>query len=637
MSFDKIRALNDREQSREKLPIFYGSRSNYYHGFRELLNNAVDEISNNFSIGNVDIILHDDCETITIRDTGRGMPIQNESNGVANWELFFCILFASGKYDSQEENAGTNGVGSTVLNYSSKLYEVNSHHNGEYWSIEFENGGVIKTPLTYKGTTDKHGTEITFKLDNECYTDTKYSYKEIDSIVNKIAAVSNSIKFTLTHKDTIKEYAYANIEEYYKSNFEYVEYFKCNEKTYDDDSEKTRISLIFSATNEDVKQESFLNRNYLPEGGSINDGVINALKLECHKYAKDNAMYNKNEKSISNSDIENSINFIVNVLSSKVEFQSQTKFSTKKELYKTVVQKYTRECVEVLQIENKDQFKNLVNSILITKRANEKAENTRKSVKKELEEKVTNSSNRPPKFVPCRSKNPKEIELILIEGDSAMNNIKLSRNPNTMCIYPLKGKPMNVLKHKIDNILKNQEIKDIFKILGCGVSYNGKQVKGLPKFDIDNLQVDKIQITTDFDVDGSHIQSLLIGLFYTLAPELIKQGKVYILYTPLYVIYSKGKEYLAYSEIERNNIVKDLTSFKETRFKGIGGLSVKILSETAMHPEKRIMKQLTIDDAEECLKSIELFLSEDDENSKNRKLYIEEHSEEYFDYSLLED
>lgn len=639
MSFDKIRALDDREKSREKLPIFYGSRSNKNHGFREVaINNTIDEISNNYDNGIIDIILHDDCKTITVRDTGRGMPIAGVSNGVSNWELFFTILFASGKYDITEgENSGTNGVGGTILNYSSVIYNVRSFHNGEEYIIEFENGGYIKTPLTYIGETKEHGTEITFKLDKECYTNVVYTDEELIDIVNKVSSVSPKTTINFTHKGITKSYHYNTIEDYYKQNIPSDYYFVCGSKSYDDNNEVTKIECVLSPSNEPI-QQSFLNRNHLLEGGSINEGFIDGVKTFINKYAKEMGLYGKNEKTISNNDVESSISFVISVLSSNVEFQSQTKFATQKKLYKQLAKRYIQEYLEIFKIERQAEFKLLVNTILITKRANEKADTIRKDVRKKLEEKVTNSSNRPEKFVPCRSKDPREVELILIEGESAKNSVVTSRDRNTMCVYPLKGKPMNVMKKDIDTIMKNVEIQDIYKILGCGISYNGKNVKGLPHFNIDNLNVDKVVILTDRDDDGRHIESLLIGIFYTLSKELIEQGKIYVVHAPLYIIKTKKEDIFAYSESEKNEIVKELNlknvKFTETRYKGLGGLAVQAMNKTAMSKENRKITQLTWEDAEKCKDMLELCLT--NEKATERKEFIEKEGSKYFDFSILE-
>lgn len=581
MSFDKLRILDERQKARDKLPTFYGSRSNYYHAFREVgLNNTIDEIENNFDSGTVDILLHDDLQTLTIKDSGRGMPIHKETNGVPNWQIFFTILFASGKYDSKQKNSGVNGVGGTVANYTSEFYNIRVWHDGEEYVLSFKDGGYIDTPVTHIGKTDKHGTEVTFKLDKECYENTIYDSSKIEEMIKIISSVANKTTINYSHKDKVKTIHYDTMQDYFKEKYFYLssEIISFEEKTFYDENEETDIKIVFASSREPLN-DALLNRNHLIKKGSINDGVLKGFRVFIHKYIQEKGLYEKKEKNISVSDIENAISFLVSMNSNNVEYEGQTKFATEKELYGVVAQKYIQEKLEVFKLENQKELNKIVDQILITKRANEKAENSRKNIKKALEEKITNVNNRPDKFVPCRSRNPKEVELILIEGDSAMNSVKLARDSKTMCIYPLKGKPINAIKNKLDDVLNNQEIKDIFKILGCGMSYKGKNIKGLPHFNMDNLQVDKILITVDADVDGGHILALLIGNFYSLAPELLKQGKVYILYTPLYIITCDKKEYFAYTDEERNSIIKTFkTPFTERRFKGLGGLSVKDMS-----------------------------------------------------------
>jgi DNA gyrase subunit B len=641
MHNDKIRALDDREKAREKLPIFYGSRDNYLHGFKEVLNNAVDEVLNNFDSGIVDVILHKDLETITIKDSGRGMPIADKNeNGIPYYELIFTTLFAGGKYEeTNANNTGTNGVGTCILNFTSEVFNIEVCNNGKKYIIEYENGGYIKTPLTYMEDTDEHGTQITFKLDKSIYTKTKYSYQEIRDIIDKTAKVSNEITLTLTY-ETKEIFHYDSLEEYFNmhTSNNLIESLIGQNKLYKEaDDEKTQVELVLSCSNEEnLLQECMLNGNNLIEKSSIFDGVLDGLRTFINKYLKENGLYIKKEKPISKDDIENSVNFCCNVLSNRVEFQSQTKFSTAKKLYKTIIQQYVQELLEIYSIEKRDDFIKLANQILICKRAYEKAEIGRKEAKKKLAQEM-NVISRPEKFVPCRSKDKTKRELILIEGDSSLNSVKLSRDSEFQCIYPLKGKPINALKKNIDKLLKNQEITDIFQILNCGMIYNEKPIKGIKKFNIDDLDINHIVVFTDEDDDGMHIRSLIIGIFAMLAPMIIEKGHLYILDSPLYRLDTKDKTYLAYDDKEKNNIVKELKNtnipFTESRFKGLGGLSVDLLSETAMNIENRKLTQITMNDIAKAKQYLEMFL---DDDSTDRKIYIEKNGEQYFDYSIYE-
>lgn len=196
--------------------------------------------------------------------------------------------------------------------------------------------------------------------------------------------------------------------------------------------------------------------------------------------------------------------------------------------------------LEIISIEQKEQFRNLVNKILISKRANEKANITRNAIKKELERKVNNTAkDRVENFIPCRSKDPKQIEFYITEGQSASGGASNARNKFNQCIYGVRGKVLNVSKCKLDEILKNKEIMDIVKIVGTGVTYHGKNVKGLPAFNINNLNMNKIIILSDEDSHGRHIASLITNMFMTLMPDVVRQGYLYRLETPLYKIETK--------------------------------------------------------------------------------------------------
>ena len=643
----KIKTLKDRETAREKLSVFFGSNDNYHHPIRESVANSRDILQGSQN-GKIDVILDDDCKRVTIIDNGSGIPMDGETDGVPNYELLFLTLFSGTKMEAGEDSTGTNGCGNTVINYTSNYMDITSNREGKKYHISFHNSGEILEPFETLGSTQETGTKITFELDDKIYTNTIFDPKEVADIVHRIVVTSPNITSTFKHKNIFETYNHPSLIQYTSSVFmnSQIDNITIPYKTLDtqyidtkgvEQTETTGIEIILNYCN-DIVQESYLNGTYLKNKGMIHDGIIEGLKYVIDKFCTVNGLYNKNEKKISKATIEDSISYVCNTSSTNVSFENQTKFSTQKKLYKEIAKDYTKEFFEHYVIENRDNMIELCKKILISKRATEKAEKTRTEARKQLEEKADSMGKRPEKFVPCRSKNPKEIELILIEGDSAKNPIKSSRNAYNQCIYPLKGKPINGIKNDIDSLLKNQEVKDIFQILGCGIEYKGKPVKGMPHFNIDNLQVDKILITTDRDTDGLHIESLLISIFYMLAPELIKQGKIYILMTPLYIIKQNKNVIYAYTEDERNNIIKSFNGkpFTEVRYKGLGGLNSVDLALTSMNPEKRVMMQYTWEDAEKNIDMIEMCLSDDKDKSLQRKLYIEKHGHKYFDYSLIE-
>ena len=219
---DKIRVLSDREQAREKLPIFFGSRENYLHPFREAVGNAVDEINNNYSKGIVTVTLKDDNRTITVADTGRGIPIYGETDGKPNTELLFETLFAGTNYDNKDNGkitVGTNGVGLTVTNFTSKLFRVVSVRNGNKYTVTYTDGATTKSDLQITEADEKaHGSIFTFELDEEVYTNVVYNPDDIEAIVKRIASTANKIKFKFKYKDTVKEFQYEDLEQYFKES-----------------------------------------------------------------------------------------------------------------------------------------------------------------------------------------------------------------------------------------------------------------------------------------------------------------------------------------------------------------------------------------------------------------------------------
>lgn len=625
---DTIRSLSTREQCRTKLPVWFGSRENHFHAVLETLANATDEITNNYDDGEIEVWLSNDCKKISIFDTGRGIPINGETNGKQNYELLFCTLFSGTNYDNLENGkvtTGTNGCGITVLNHCSTLFEVSSYKNFKETIIRFEDGGgLVHPPLTTKSSVE-HGTKVVFSLDEEVFVNTTFDYIELQNILKRLASTNNKLTIALKHQDDILKYHYESKKDYMEENSinKLSPTIMFAQKLFETGDEINTVGVSFSLSTEPL-QQTFLNYTYLKEQGTLHEGFVDGMRKVFNKGVKKN--------KLTPQDIEMSFNFYVEVLSTNVEYANQTKFSTKKLLYKNIVSNYIVENLEVLKNEQPKLFEQMQKHLTTINGFNTKNEASRKQVTKVLEERATNATTRPQKLVPCRSRDPKEVELILIEGDSALNSVKLGRDAKTMMVYPLKGKPMNPLKKSIDAILQNQEIVDIFKILGCGITYRGKNVRGFAPFNIDNLMVNRVLVATDFDEDGFHIQSLLIGIFYILAPQLLLDEKIEFVKTPLYIIKQKDNEYYAYNEQERVDIVSKLVgTYKETRFKGLGGLPTSTMSKALKH-ETRESIVVTMEQAKICADKIELFLSDDIES---RKKYIEENGSKYVTESML--
>lgn len=640
----EILTLTDREKCRLRTPVFMGSFDCRMINLNEILMNARDEVNTNFESGEIHIELKEDMKTITIRDTGRGIPIRGvDQNGTKKSDLIFKTLFSGCNFqnitktngDSFIENCGQNGAGLTTTQYISTFLQGTQILNYEAYEVTYRNGGLEEEDRYYTSEFE-HGTIITYSLDPTVVTNIYYTYEEVLDTVRRVASTTkDKIKYVFKHKDETIIFNYESFEEYFEENFSSISpIVHFNEKVTTFDStrdgqkfkEGNRIEVLLSLSTE-PEQETYLNGGYLPEQGTFYKGIIEGIRKTFQKEIK-------TKVKLTDNDVIMSFNIYGLMGSNNPVYSNQTKKASSNEVYKKIASSYIADNMLILKTEKPKLFETMLKHLTTINTLNEKTEKGRSAIKKQLEERVASITTRPKKLVPCRSKNPNEVELILIEGDSAMNSVKLGRDPNTMMVYPLKGKPINPLKKSIDAILSNDEIVDVFKIIGCGITYKGKNVKGFPPFNIDNLNVSKIVIATDFDEDGFHIQSLLIGIFYMLAPQLLVENKIEFVKTPLYSIKQKGKEYFAYSEMDRYEVLKEIAKnggYKETRWKGLGGIPTSTMS-TCLNKETRISTVVTMEDAKKCAEMIELFLSDDIEK---RKEYIEKYGHEYVTESML--
>ena len=631
MSKDTIRSLTEREQARDKVSVWFGSRDNFIHPFKEVIANSIDEISNNFENGYIKIELSEDLKTMTIHDTGRGIPIEGETQGTPNYKLLLLKLFAGTNYDNNEYGkitTGTNGVGLTVTNYCSTYFAVTSYRPEGIYEIKFENGGNISKELTkISDNTDcKHGTSITFTLDDEVFTNVKYDLNEVLEIVKNLSGVSPSIEFEVIHKGKTYEFKYDSFKSYFE---EIMENRTCktaigHSKTYESD-EKNIIQCMI-ATSSSPMQRAFLNITYLTEGGSINRGMIYGMRDYVNQYIKDKKLIDKKLGEVSHTDIDESVSFAVNMLSTKVEFANQTKLSTNKALYMKIAKDYVQEVLEVFKVEQPKEFEKFINHILEVQKHNGKAQAAKKALKKKLSEKVDNITNRIEGLIDCK-KHGENCELFIAEGKSALGSIIAARNPQNQAGIAIRGKLLNCLKTDYDTMFKNNEVVDIIKSLGCGIETD-KRNKDLGCFDKKSLRYERVIIATDADPDGYQIACLLLTMFYRLTPTLIRDGHIYIALTPLFEVkdLKNKKFYYAFSEEEKNEIISKLDKYEVNRNKGLGEVDADVMARTGVNPETRNILKVTYEDATQMVQAFEDWMGN---NVANRKSYIENDLNKY--------
>lgn len=629
MKEHKITSLNERQQCRDKISVWFGAAENYYHPVKEVIQNAIDEIKSNFDSGEILIKLHDDNRTVSVTDTGRGMPLPEvDDEGVPYWRLLFLKLFAGSKYDNNDtgdETGGTNGVGNTVTCYTSDFFQCNAYYKGKIYTIAFQNGGEILQELKEIGETEEHGTTITFKLSDEVYTETRFDEYELEEIVKRFASCSDSVKFTYMYKDIIKTYQYDSIENYFD---EITTNLTCKkmigyEKEFDYENEKNKISLVFATSSEPTK-ETFLNYVYLKEGGSIDDGIIRGVRNYLNDYLKTT----KEKHLLSDKDIIDSLSYVCKFKSTKVSFSNQTKFSTGKKLYNKIANEYTKEIMEIMFLEKRQDFEKLLKHILEVRKFNEKSSTSIKRLKKSLSEKVDNVINRIPFLDDCKNHGP-DSELFICEGLSAKGSITLSRDASFQAVIAMKGKVLNCLKTDLPTIFQSKVIVDLIKVLGCGIATD-KNYKDLGGFDINKLRYGKILITTDADEDGLQIACLILTMIYRLMPELIFQGKVFIVKTPLFENKLKDDSVIyTFSSEEQSELIKNNNNIRNTaRAKGLGELDAEYMAKVGVNPETRFVEKVTISTIEKMNNAFEHWMGP---QIGYRKQYLESHLKEYID------
>ena len=347
------------------------------------------------------------------------------------------------------------------------------------------------------------------------------------------------------------------------------------------------------------------------------------------KYLKDTGKYAKNEQKIQFQDIQDCLVLVTNCFSTLASFENQTKKSVNSRFIQEAMTAFFRENLQVWFLENKQEADRAADQILVNRRSRETAEKAKISIKKKLTG-AMDISNRVQKFVDCRSRDAEKRELYIVEGDSALGSVKLSRDAEFQGIMPVRGKILNCLKADYDRIFKSEIITDLLKVIGCGVEVTAKRGKDLAAFDLRNLRWNKVIICTDADVDGFQIRALILTMLYRLTPTLIDKGYVFIAESPLFEINTKDKTYFAYTEAEKTEILKTLAGKKYTlnRSKGLGENDPEMMWMTTMNPATRRLIQIMPEDAERTAQYFDLLLGD---NLSGRKAHIAEHGHEYLD------
>ena len=642
---ESITSLKGADRVRKRPAVIFGSNGleGCQHSVFEIISNSIDEAREGH--GKKIVITRYSDHSIEVQDFGRGAPVDfNQKENRYNWELLYCEMYAGGKYDTgsgdgYEFSLGMNGLGLCSTQYASEYMDVEIKRDGFLYTLHFEKGenvgGLKKEPYSGRDT----GTKTRWKPDLEVFTDIDIPLEYYMDVLKRQAVVNDNVVLVLRdqvgsnkfetyefcYKEGIKDYVTEIVADKGLSTVQFWQTERKGRDREDKPEYKVKINAAVCFSNQVQLKEYYHNSSWLEHGGSPERAVRNAFVYQIDKYIKDNNKYTKNESKISFADIEECLVLCTSSFStaSQTSYENQTKKAITNKFIGDAMAEFFRHQLEVYFIENKEEAEKIVNQVLINKRSRERSERERLNLKKTLST-GNDLLSRIEKFVDCRSKDPNERELFIVEGDSALGSVKMARNAEFQAVIPVRGKILNCLKAEYERIFKSEIITNLIKVLGCGVEVKSKANKDISNFNLDALRWNKVIICTDADEDGFQIRTLILTMIYRLVPTLIEAGKVYIAETPLYEITTKDKTYFAYDEREKADIMTNMVGEQKCtvqRSKGLGENQADMMSLTTMNPDTRRLIKVSPEDAEATAHMFDILLGD---NLEGRKEIITE-------------
>ncbi len=619
-----IQVLEGLEAVRKRPGMYIGTTGvrGLHHLVWEIVDNSVDESLAGYC-DDIEIIVNED-NSVTVKDDGRGMPTGiHPKTGISTVETIFTVLHAGGKFGGKgyKVSGGLHGVGASVVNALSSWLEVKVYRDGKIYHQRFENGGHPVKSLEVIGDCDENrtGTTVTFKPDSTIFEETTtFDYETLKTRSRELAFLNKGLRIILSDLRSGEKDEFL----YNGGLVEYVKLLNVNKKVIHDDivdvsGSEDDISIEVAMQYNDGYNSnvySFTNNINTVEGGTHEDGVRLALSRVINNYARNNGFLKDKDDSLTQEDVKEGITMVISCKHPNPQFEGQTKTKLGNVEVRKIASNIFGAGFEKFLLENPDQAKVIMEKVLLASRARVAAKKARELTRRKGDLEITNFYG---KLTDCKSKDPSESEIFLVEGDSAGGSAKKGRDYMTQAILPLRGKILNVEKARLDRALSNEEIRTIVTAFGTGIG---------EEFDLSKLRYDKIIIMTDADVDGSHIRILLLTLFYRFFKPVVENGHVYAAQPPLFkIVYGKNIKYVL-DENERDEYLKTLpenAKYTITRMKGLGEMDADELRDTTMSKEFRILRKITVDDA---MGADEIFTTLMGEDVEPRRKFIEENA-----------
>ena len=619
---DSIKILEGLEAVRKRPAMFIGDVGSrgLHHLVNEVVDNSIDEALAGFC-KEITVTINKDG-SVRVTDDGRGIPTgPHPIKKISTLEVVMCTLHAGGKFDKQtyKVSGGLHGVGVSVVNALSELFEAEVHRDGKIFKQSYKYG-TPEAPVKEIGKTKKTGTIITFFPDKKIFKNTVFKYDVLAERLRELAYLNKEISVTLRDDREDEEEVF-----HFKGGIsDFVKYIDANRVTMhkqpvyvEGEREGTPVEVAFQYNDSYTENIfSYVNNINTHEGGTHLVGFKTALTRSLNNYAYKNGLIKEGKLQLTGDDFREGLTAVISIKVAEPQFEGQTKTKLGNSETKGIVETIVGEGLALYLEENPSVAKKIIEKSINAAEARDAARKARDLTRRKN---AMDSMSLPGKLADCSINDAALCELYIVEGDSAGGSAKQGRDRRFQAILPLKGKILNVEKSRLSKILENNEIRAIVSAIGVGIG-------GLEDMQLENLRYGKIILMTDADVDGSHIRTLLLTFFFRHMRDLIEQGHMYIAQPPLFKV-KKGKtERYAYDDAEREEIIKTLRGDKNiemeaepveteaegeviqkrkdgiviSRFKGLGEMNPEQLWSTTMNPETRTLMQVTLDNAAEA-------------------------------------